>query len=47
MGTNLPWHIKKQQDQEHPLPLKPDKGAQLGERDVKGGESMLADRSLA
>ena len=41
MGTNLPWQsrLKSQQSLEHPLPLRPNKAAQLGEGDPKAGKS--------
>jgi len=31
----LPWHIRYLQDEEHPLPLRPNEAAQLGEQDPK------------
>lgn len=30
LPTSLAWHIRSHQDQAHPLPLRPDKAAQLG-----------------
>ena len=35
-----PWHTQSLQDQAHPLPLRPDKAAQLGEWDAQAGRQQ-------
>lgn len=38
--VHLPWYIKSQQDESHPVPLRSDKAAQLWKRDPKAYKSV-------
>jgi hypothetical protein len=40
LGNNSPWHIKLLQDWAYPLPLRPDKAAQLGKWDPQASNRV-------